>query len=406
MSFVARKHSTFWYLGKKRVPAGTPGAVAKKKISQDYFAFWTDEQGRKHSKCFKGCRERRHAERLLQRHLASLNQEEPTTALKPPQPEPTLPPLSQILEEYEQDLRTLGRAPHYVSQIVHHLKLAQERGLLQDLANLTPASVYRYAQEHGRCARSRNIIMGYLKRLALWAVRRGYLTQSPLLFLESVQGPKVRLRRALDAGELQKLLDAARLRPLERYLHGTSQMKKVTVQLSAYQRKRLEQAGHQRALVYKMAVLTLARFGAIRSLTVDCLHLDEEPPRIIFGQTKKRSPIHKILHPELAQDLREWLKLSGKTGSQTLFDLPRNLTRDLRKDLAFAGIPYKDGSGRTFDFHAFKRSGITALARASVHLKAVQEYAEHADIRMTLEVYTEALGLGSKELLDAMPKLS
>jgi hypothetical protein len=70
------------------------------------------------------------------------------------------------------------------------------------------------------------------------------------------------------------------------------------------------------------------------------------------------------------EDLRAWVAATGRRGGDRVFDLNAQVTRELRKDLAFAGIPYRDSLGRTFDFHAFKKSGVTALARANVNLLA------------------------------------
>src|SRR5262249_1302050 len=137
----------------------------------------------------------------------------------------------------------------------------------------------------------------------------------------------------------------------------------------------LRRQGVQRALVYKMAALTLARFGAIRRLIVTALHLDAKPPHALFParHVKGRRMIAKVLHPDLVQDLKDWIQLTGRSGTDRVFDVSRQITRALRKDLAYAGIPYKDGLGRTFDFHALKKTGITALARARVDVLKVRD---------------------------------
>jgi hypothetical protein len=88
-----------------------------------------------------------------------------------------------------------------------------------------------------------------------------------------------------------------------------------------------------------------------------------------------------------------------------VFDLNNQITRELRKDLAYAGIPYKDGLGRTFDFHAFKKCGVTALARAGVNILAAKDYAEHAGVRQTAEAYRDALGQPMDEVFAGLPRV-
>ncbi len=157
-----------------------------------------------------------------------------------------------------------------------------------------------------------------------------------------------------------------------------------------------------------MALLSLSRFGAIRKLTVDALHLDAAPPHIVFPakNVKGRRGINKPLPPPLVGDLKAWLVLTGKKGRDRVFDLNTQITRELRKDLDFAGIPYKDGLGRTFDFHAFKTCGVTALARANVNLLSVKDYAEHTDVRMTTQAYRDAAVQPMAEVFDALPHVN
>jgi len=97
--------------------------------------------------------------------------------------------------------------------------------------------------------------------------------------------------------------------------------------------------------------------------------------------------------------------VTGKKGSDRVFDFNYQITRELRKDLERAGIPYKDGLGRSFDFHAFKKSGITALAQAKVDVLKVRDLAEHRDVRLTTTAYHDAMGQPMDEVFAGMPKI-
>jgi integrase len=138
----------------------------------------------------------------------------------------------------------------------------------------------------------------------------------PLASLERITGVAVRSRRALDEKGLQRLLDAARARPLANFSHVTKgkTRREEAAKIGDDHREHLELCGLQRALVYKFAALTLARFGAIRRLTVDALRLDDPTPHAVFSaaNVKKGKETKKPLPPELVEDLREWLKATNR----------------------------------------------------------------------------------------------
>jgi hypothetical protein len=50
-------------------------------------------------------------------------------------------------------------------------------------------------------------------------------------------------------------------------------------------------------------------------------------------------------------ELRAWITDTGRAGTDTVFDLPGapQVSKVMRKDLKFAGVPYVDDRGRYFD---------------------------------------------------------
>jgi len=58
----------------------------------------------------------------------------------------------------------------------------------------------------------------------------------------------------------------------------------------------------------------------------------------------------------------------------------------MQADLADAGIPYIDESGRYFDFHALRHEAGTLLAAANVHPKVAQSILRHSDINLTMGI--------------------
>ena len=61
----------------------------------------------------------------------------------------------------------------------------------------------------------------------------------------------------------------------------------------------------------------------------------------------------------------------------------------IRVDLKAAGIPYKDGMGRVFDFHALRGQFVTSLALVGVSLVKSQKLARHSTPNLTANVYTK-----------------
>ncbi len=171
-------------------------------------------------------------------------------------------------------------------------------------------------------------------------------------------------RRALTAGEVQKLAAAAR----------------------ASKRKIQTFSGEQRARLYLLSLMAGLRRSELASLTPRSFSLDSDPPTVTIQAacSKHRKTDVLPLHPELVAMLKEWL--AGMEPDQLLFP---NLARKkawfmVQWDMQRAGIPYVNDDG-VADFHATGRhSHITELIRSGVSLHEARELARHSDIRMTM----------------------
>jgi integrase len=78
-------------------------------------------------------------------------------------------------------------------------------------------------------------------------------------------------------------------------------------------------------------------------------------------------------------------------GQDPVFVVPTTkvLLKQLRKDAEFAGIGIHDDQGRRLDFHSFRVTFATLLARAGVHPKVAQRLLRHSDIKTTMDIYTK-----------------
>ncbi len=200
-------------------------------------------------------------------------------------------------------------------------------------------------------------------------------------------------RRALSVKDLTKLLIAAKERPLAQMetVHRGARKGERVAQVKPDYREKLIRHGQERQLIYLTAFLTGLRRKELQSLRVKHLVLDGQSPHIFLpGEFTKNGEDAVIsLTPQHVELLKGWV--AGKQPNDRLFRVPRfELVKALKKDLAFAGIPYKDELNRPFDFHSLRKSLGTYLRSAKVDPAVSKQFMRHSDIRLTMEVYNDA----------------
>jgi integrase len=232
----------------------------------------------------------------------------------------------------------------------------------------------------------------------------------PLACLKRSKGELRRRRRALTDGELARLLEAARNRPLREICTVRSGRNKGEVLHFAGRpdvRAKAKRLGWERSLIWKTLVCTGLRRNELKALEVRHLILTGSRPCLMLPgfATKNKEATDLPLRADLVTDLAEWIKTTGKTGTDCVFSISANLFQILRRDLALAGIPWKDDQGRTIDVHAMRHTTATHLARAKVTPRVAQQFMRHARIDLTLKTYTDLGLLDEREALDALPDL-
>ncbi len=295
------------------------------------------------------------------------------------------------------------------------------------LANLDVESFERWLlvrAGEGMAARTRN---GYREAwivFANWCTETGRLSSNPFgkLPLANVKTDRRRERRALTESELDRLLAVAR----DRALNSRQRIRKdgSPAKLSPDYREKMERNGRERALIYKLYVLTGLRFNELRSLTLGSVLLGDSP-RIVLSAANEKNRKGAIipLRVDLAEDLKAHLddrlnrlKDAAKTKGELapsalplgsrLLAVPLHLVRHLTKDLAAAGIPKVDERGYVVDVHGLRHTFNTLLAKGGVHQRVAQELMRHSDPRLTANAYTHLRISDTTGALDALPKLS
>jgi integrase len=140
--------------------------------------------------------------------------------------------------------------------------------------------------------------------------------------------------------------------------------------------------GKERALLYRVCLITGFRANEIRSIKVRDVILDGTEPGIQLRRSsaKNKKDAFQLVTPAIADMLRR--HIFGKNPGDPLFYVPGKTATMLRVDLDAAGIPYVE-DGKFFDFHCLRYECGSLMVSKGVSLSVVQKIMRHANISMT-----------------------
>jgi integrase len=338
-----------------------------------------------------GCRDKEAASRVLSdlERRAELVKSKVMTAAEDAISDHQDTPLAEHFAAYIVHQRAKGLNETRMKNTESRLnRLAADCGFrrLGDLhaANLLRWLVARQAEDMG--AGNRNEFRQELVGFGNWCVRTERLLSNPFAEVPKADAKADcrRKRRAMTEGELTRLLESARRRPLLDRMtirQGTNKGKAIA-KVRAQDRAMLEKLGWERALLYKTLLLTGLRKKELRTLAAGQLELDGPVAYAVLdaADEKNREGSSVAIREDLAADLRKWLanKLNARQDEARrrgepipaklptdalLFNVPSGLLRILNRDLRLAGIPKTDERGRTVDVHAMRHTFGTHLSR-------------------------------------------
>jgi integrase len=226
-----------------------------------------------------------------------------------------------------------------------------------------------------------------IKQFSTWMINNRRASESPVQHLKKsrvLQTDKRHPRRALEPDKLRRLLEVTRQGP-ERY--GMS--------------------GHERYLLYKLAVESGLRRRDLKSLKVSSFDFKNRTVTAIDAYSKNRKQSVLPLRKDTADELEHFL--AGKLPGVKVFggryeQLTDKTAKMLRADLSDAGIPYVDDRF-FFDFHAQRHQTGTLLAASGVHPKVAQTIMRHSDINLALSRYSHMLTGQEAEAIANLPDL-
>jgi integrase len=351
-----------------------------------WFYRYTDEHGRQvEKKGYTGRRETEDLAKAVEREVLQIK-----AGLVDPKAlayrEHEAKPLADHLTDYRGYLIGKGSLPRYANltrnQITRLLDLARAKRV-SDLAPSRVQSALKAIRDEGGSLSTVQHYLRSVKSFSRWLWRDGRAREDTLAPLvgKSSDLDLRRVRRALSADELARLISAAE--------HG-----RVVRSLT----------GPDRAALYRVAAGTGFRANELRSLTPESFDLDSDPPTVTVkaAYSKRRRNDVQPIRPDLAEALRPWL--AARPAKKPVFGKLTKYTADLiRRDLEAAGVPYGDGSDRVADFHALRHTYITALVKSPTPVKVVQTLARHSTPTLTLGAYAHVGVYDLTAALDALP---
>ncbi len=280
-------------------------------------------------------------------------------------------PLASHLTDWHAFLIGKESTPKHANLSRNRVGRVLDLGKAKRLSDLTPSrmqAALKAVRDDGVSLRSLHHYTRVLKGFSRWLWRDGRVREDNLAHLTSPNPDADRRheRRALDASEQARLIDAAALGGVV-----------------------LKMTGPDRAMLYRIALGTGFRAGEIRSLTPRSFHLDDSTPTIIVAAaySKRRRDDVQPIRPELAATLRPWL--ATRPSDAAIFPKMTSHTNLLiQADLEAAGILYRDASDQVADFHALRHSYVSTLVRSNASIKVVQTLARHSTPTLTLGVYS------------------
>jgi integrase len=373
-------------------------SVFKPKGAAKYVIFYTDENGRRRKKT--GATDKAVSERIAHEleNRAVLRREGLVDPRAEAYRDHEARPLREHVADWREFLVAEGNTLNHTDQAANrvrrlvavmlgldvawldHRRLRTcDRGQIADkidvaikparLCHLTKDNVQRALgrlRDAGLSLQSCNHYRASIRAFSRWCDDRGRIRKDDLRGLKGYNAKDDRRhdRRTISLDELRRLIEVAQHGPAFRRRTGPA----VT--------------GAVRALCYRLAVATGLRFSEVASITPESFDWDAPSVTVLACYAKDGETFTFPLQKDLAVDLASYVA-TLQPGTQIFPLPPKKGARMLRRDLAAAGIPYRDASGLVFDFHSLRCETATLADQAGVSPRTVQTLMRHSTLELT-----------------------
>ena len=257
-------------------------------------------------------------------------------------------------------------------------------------------------------------IRGYavtLRAFGRYLVERGTWPKNPFETLRPMKiqkGDRVRENRALRPEEIDLLVQAAEVRPVQ-------QWRATHPNATAQHLEALRAAGVARGRIYLTLAYTGLRVGELAQLTWGELTLTtgNEVAEIQARKQKGREDDVVVLHPMLAEMLRRHRKECSAANARRgkgpvrntdrVFHVSSSLLRWLKLDAEWAGIGLFDARGRSTTIHGIRAGFATTLRRNATDPALRMRLMRHKTADLTMGTYDKVEDTELRRELERLP---
>jgi integrase len=279
--------------------------------------------------------------------------------------------ITDHLNDYLDNLTTLGRAPRYIHNIGARISTVCNASNWQYLRDIKADQYERWRNSSKLSGKTLNDYFTDFKTFCKWLCDRERLKENPLRIVNKIdmRGKKSNPRRALTVTEFVKILSTAD--PVCR-------------------------------IAYLLAGYCGIRRGELEQLKWSDIHLDCEEPFIYLRASTTKNSLNAAL-PLIHSVANALLDFKPKvlTSEKVFPRLPR--FRDMKPQWIAAGIPLIDDQGRQASFHSLRKTFCTMMQMAGVPQRIAQEAMRHSDPSLTSNDYTDVSHFNIRAAVEMLP---
>jgi integrase len=362
-------------------------SVIKPTGHKRYLIWYVDETGRRRKAT--GCSDKAESERIA-RHLedqVALRKAGLIDRKAEAYRDYDANPLAKHLDEFKATLLAKGNTARHATVTVTRARRILDLGRMKWISDLSLSRAMEALQSlrsQGRSQETLNHYVRAVKAFSRWLKRDGRAREHYLEYLatKSPESDRRRNRRALTPDEASALVAATESGPIV-----------------------MDMTGHDRAILYAMAIGTGLRSKELRTLTPERFNLKSDPPtvKVLGAYSKNRREAIQPIPRALADRIRSWLAQKPR-GTPVFGRMTKRTAEMLAIDLRAAGVPVETDAGIA-DFHALRGTYVSHLVASGVSVKTCQELARHSTPSLTIGVYAKALGRDISDAIDALPDI-
>lgn len=277
-------------------------------------------------------------------------------------------------DAFQKHMESQDLNPVHIQGTISQIEAVWEGAGAKTVEGIRPAAVstwLKQKRDDGMSVSTSNHYVVAVKSFTAWCTRTGRIHRNPLLDLRKLKAMPVRRPRAMTRAEMSKLYAVTR--------------------------------GTHRYWVYRLAIETALRRRQLKSLTRDSFDLKSGTVTVLESASKSKRKAVLPLRVETTRELRKWLNTRPRKGPVLPIQYRSSLM--LERDLKTAKIAKKNAHG-VLTFHSLRHTAITELARAGVHPKIAQQFAQHASITTTMDVYSHVSDSELRKAVESIAKVS